>query len=240
MAIVANDPADGGDGSGLEGTWILDAASLATLAGGAEVPPEVQATLTFQDGQVGGSAGCNSFGGTYTVDGDELTISDIAQTMIACPPPLDVIEQAYVAALGGVSGFQVSGETLVLTGEGVALSFAAQQPLPLEATAWQLETLATGTDAVSSVVVPGQITFAADGTVSGTTGCNSFSGGYTVDGSSLTFGPLATTRMACPDDVAAQETAVLTGLESTASFAIDGQTLSLLGADGAFLLGYRG
>jgi heat shock protein HslJ len=236
VALVARDPSSGDD---LLGTWILDDASMALLSQGADVPPEVQATLTFDAaGGVGGSAGCNSFGGMYTVDGDELQISELAQTLIACEPPLDAIEQAYVAALGEVSGYQVSGDTLVLTG-GAALSFARQQPLALVGTAWQLETVATGTDAVTSVVAPGTITFADDGTVSGSTGCNTFSGSYTVSGDALSFPPLATTRIGCPDDIAAQEFAVLAGLEATTAYAIDGPTLTLLGSGGELLLGYR-
>jgi heat shock protein HslJ len=236
VALVARDPASADD---LQGTWILDDASMALLAGGAEVPAGVVATITFDDGQVGGSAGCNSFSGTYTVDGDELTISELAQTLIGCPPPLDVIEQAYTAALGEVTAYQVSGDSLVLTG-GAALSYIREQPLPLEGTAWQLESIATGTDAVSSVVAPGSIIFESDGTVSGQTGCNGFNGGYTLEGNELTIGPLATTKMACPDDIGAQEAAVLAGLEGTATYAIDGQALSLIAADGSFLLGYRG
>jgi len=35
------------------------------------------------------------------------------------------------------------------------------------------------------------------GRASGYTGCNQFSGSYTLSGTSLTFGPLAMTRMAC-------------------------------------------
>ena len=39
---------------------------------------------------------------------------------------------------------------------------------------------------------------AADGRVSGKADCNRLMGTYTIDTQSLRFGPLATTRMACP------------------------------------------
>ena len=94
---MADDPATGGEGGGLDGTsWILDAASTEVLAAG--VPPEIQVTLRFDAGAVGGSTGCNTYGGTYTVDGDAITISDIFQTLIACEPPVGTLETAYVAA----------------------------------------------------------------------------------------------------------------------------------------------
>jgi heat shock protein HslJ/uncharacterized membrane protein len=42
------------------------------------------------------------------------------------------------------------------------------------------------------------VMFGRDGQVSGRSGCNRYSGGYTLTGEGLTIGPLATTRMACP------------------------------------------
>jgi heat shock protein HslJ/uncharacterized membrane protein len=42
------------------------------------------------------------------------------------------------------------------------------------------------------------IAFAPDGTVSGSSGCNRFTGSYTLSGEGLTFGDMASTRMACP------------------------------------------
>ena len=42
------------------------------------------------------------------------------------------------------------------------------------------------------------VVFDRDGRVSGRSGCNRFAGGYTLSGEGLGFGPLASTRMACP------------------------------------------
>jgi heat shock protein HslJ len=44
------------------------------------------ATLSFADGRVGGTVGCNSFGADYTLEGDTLTIGDIVSTAMACEP----------------------------------------------------------------------------------------------------------------------------------------------------------
>ncbi len=49
------------------------------------------------------------------------------------------------------------------------------------------------------------VLFGADGAVSGRGGCNSFTGSYEVDGEGLSFGPLASTMMACVDPVMEQE-----------------------------------
>ncbi|PWS35783.1 hypothetical protein DFH01_19590 [Falsiroseomonas bella] len=49
------------------------------------------------------------------------------------------------------------------------------------------------------------MSFGADGRVSGLGGCNRYNGGYTLDGASLRFGPVAGTMMACPPALAEQE-----------------------------------
>ena len=66
------------------------------------------------------------------------------------------------------------------------------------------------------------------------TGCNTGRGTYTVAGDAVTFGPIATTRMACVDPNGQQvEQAVLTVLTGTATVAIDGPVLTLMnGANG--------
>lgn len=56
----------------------------------------------------------------------------------------------------------------------------------------------------------GQIVFTPDGSVSGTTGCNSFQGGAMAGRGILEFQqPMAMTRMACPDELQRQEDAML-------------------------------
>ncbi|MFT3851268.1 MAG: META domain-containing protein [Ilumatobacteraceae bacterium] len=73
----------------------------------------------------------------------------------------------------------------------------------------------------------------ADGSVSGNAGCNNFNGSVTVDGDSLTFGPLASTMMACTKDaLTQQETDFLAALKNTASFSARGDTVTLLAEDG--------
>ncbi len=234
--LLADDP-DTPDDGGLDGvTWILDAPSLDILADG--LPPGAAVTLRLEDGTVGGSAGCNHYGGSYQLDGDAIAFEGFALTQMACDEPLMALDQAYLAALSSVDGYQVSGDALVLTGANVALSYAAEAQAPLVGTAWILDSIASG-DAVSSVSVAADLTFADDGAVSGSGGCNRFNGSYETDGSSLSFSPLATTRMACEDVVMVEELAVLAGLEATASYSIDGSTLSLLDASGQLILGYR-
>ena len=65
------------------------------------------------------------------------------------------------------------------------------------------------------------------GQVNGYAGCNRFFGTAAINGDRLSFGPLATTRMACGEQRDAQEHRFLQALEQTRSYTFGGTTLSL-------------
>lgn len=65
----------------------------------------------------------------------------------------------------------------------------------------------------------------------GDAGCNRFSGSYELDGHALSFGPLAMTKMACPDPN--PETAFAEALNATRSWRVLGQMLELYDESGA-------
>jgi heat shock protein HslJ len=71
------------------------------------------------------------------------------------------------------------------------------------------------------------ITFNQDETVTGNSGCNGFGGKYDVDGNQITFSEIVSTLMACDDARMAQETVVHQVLTGTASYKIEGNTLTL-------------
>ena len=99
---------------------------------------------------------------------------------MACPPPADAVERAYVDALERVAGWRSDGAELVLLDEDGAelLRYAAASPVgDWEATAFQ-----TGTALASPL--PGTeitATFADDGTLTGSAGCNSYTTTYTTE-----------------------------------------------------------
>lgn len=66
----------------------------------------------------------------------------------------------------------------------------------------------------------------------GFAGCNNFFGSYELNGSSLTFGPMGATRMACPDLETGLEASVFEALENTREWKIEGGDLLLLEANG--------
>jgi len=64
--------------------------------------------------------------------------------------------------------------------------------------------------------------------VTGYAGCNNFFGGYDLDGSALKFGPLASTRMVCPDLQMGLETEFLEVLDKTRAWKTGDGVLFLL------------
>ena len=73
-------------------------------------------TLEFaENDQVGGTGGCNSYGGKFEVQGETITIKEIVSTLMACMDD-QVMEQEtqYFTALQGVSNYEISGDNLTI------------------------------------------------------------------------------------------------------------------------------
>ncbi|GAB4266174.1 MAG: hypothetical protein Kow0080_07180 [Candidatus Promineifilaceae bacterium] len=206
--------------------------------------PGTQITLTFQDGQAGGSTSCNSYGGSYTLNGSQLTFGEMAMTTMECvDEAIMTQENDYIALLASAPSFQIrlgsqNGlDTLILTSTQGTLTFEELKPLSLEGIQWQLHGLANGSDAVVSTWVDEQITLLfADGTLSGSAGCNNYNGRYQLDGTQLTIGPLAATKMACEPERNEREQQFLTALQKTASFNATHSTITFYDKNGRFLL----
>jgi len=108
----------------------------------------------------------------------------------------------------------------------------------LEGHTWVLKSYAVGTTMTD---VPSSVTADATfigGAVSGSAGCNVYSGSYTASGAALTFGPLATTMMACPSPQDTVETAYLAALGKSATYTATASTLTIYDAAGAEILLY--
>jgi copper homeostasis protein (lipoprotein) len=94
---------------------------LVALAGGPISVADTERAPTLQldpsDHRAFGSGGCNSFGGSYTLDGDRLGFGPLISTKMACATGMET-EQAYFAALAEVRSWQVIGERLELYGAG--------------------------------------------------------------------------------------------------------------------------
>ncbi|MCB0029637.1 MAG: META domain-containing protein [Anaerolineales bacterium] len=196
--------------------------------------------LKIADGAVKGNSGCNTFSGDLTLTATGFSIGTLWSTVMAC---LDEgrmdFEHAYFRALGDVTTWTLSDDTLTLLSGDIRLVYEPRLPEPdanLEETDWVFNGSGSGTGDAAAVTSPVNGTTAtlrlAGGEVSGSTGCNLFSGSYTLEGQSLAFGKLLHTMKACEEAVAGQEAIILTGLQKVESWEIDGNQLRLHYPDG--------
>jgi heat shock protein HslJ len=191
------------------------------------------------DGTLGVRADCNQVGGTYRKTGRRLSLELGPSTLAACPP--DSQADVFLQQLGGVVSFDATEAVLVLNmrlGSGTMI-LEPQPVLSLTETNWQVHSYNNGVGgglaAVTSPVPDTELTavFGDDGTVEGSAGCNSYSGKYSVDGTSMSIGALVTTRRACPEPVMVQEQAFLTALQASTQYELTADRLTLRDDDGA-------
>ncbi|WP_265581507.1 META domain-containing protein [Methanofollis aquaemaris] len=226
-------------GTDWELRWYHDKEAIVSVISGTTI------TAVFdEDGKVAGSAGCNRYFASYTVNGTEMTIGPAGSTLMACIDE-DVMKQesTYLGLLSTVKTFAIEGETLTFFDENgtkilVFEKAVPPQPEPLVGTNWTLESYHTG-DAIVSVIAGTEITavFDEDGKVAGSAGCNRYFASYEVNGTEMTVGPAGSTLMACPDeDVMKQENTFLSLLGTVKSFAIEGDRLSFMDENGTAVL----
>ncbi len=68
--------------------------------------------MSFEDGQVAGSAGCNRFHGSYSTEGGKLTVGPLATTRRACEESLMTQEREFLAALASAVTWSIDGNVL--------------------------------------------------------------------------------------------------------------------------------
>lgn len=224
IAIVAAcAPVDDNANGGLGGTdW-----TVVSIAG-TETIPDARPTMRFAfGGQLTGSDGCNQYSGPFKTDRQDIDVGQLTSTLVGCEPRLAAQAQAFNEALTGASTWRLTeAGTLELRGHGdVIAEPLVDAPPPSDAvvsdlagTTWVLQELG----GAMLVDVEPSVAFGGDGTVSGSTGCNTFNGTYELDGAAVTFGPLATTKRACADPTMFVESAFLAAMAGVTGWSLDG------------------
>lgn len=204
---------------------------------GSPVLDSTSVTLAFgpQD-RAGGSGGCNSYGGSYSVQDDALSFGPLASTMMACRDDVMQQELDYFAALQTVTRFTRSDDQLTLFyGDDQTLVFA--RLAALENTRWQLTAL-DGEPPVGET--PLTLEFDAENGVSGFSGCNSYGGTYEASLGRILFGDLFSTLMACLDEaLMQQEQTFLQALQNAIAYTIAEDRLTLTTSEGQTLVFVR-
>lgn len=219
-------------GDSVEGSWQLTSGTVE----GEDIPilETHPVTITFDGDNVGGTAACNGYGGSYELSGSNISFGDLAMTEMAClPQEAMVAESLYARALSLVTTVSVDGD-LILEGPDTRLVFEALEPVSdaeLTNTVWVLDGLISG-DAISSVSGErATIEFFTDGSVLGSTGCRLLTGQYRVSGADLVITDLEA-QGACDPDLTGQDNHVVSVLEGTIRVDIEGNRLTLTASGG--------
>jgi len=232
---------------GLTGTsWSLES----YLDGNGTLVPVLSGSVVsarFDDGKVTGSAGCNQYGGDYVLNGTNLSVSSLIQTLKFCEEPEGIMEQEarFMDLLGSATGCRIENDRLLLTDAAGAttLTFVKEAPAGLAGTSWTLTSLADENGTMVPALTGTTITvvFGADGRLGGSAGCNHYGADYATDGANLTIEPAIRTEMYCsePKGIMEQEDRYLGLLANVTSYCVEGDRLILTDREGADLLAFE-
>lgn len=122
---------------------------LASIGENRSLKPVLEGTeitlVANSDGALAGSAGCNTYRGSFTLDGAKLTVSPLATTRKLCEDAVMQQEQTYLAALQAADSARIQdGRLLITYNKGTSLLAydrvdapaqtkpAPQQPIPTQ------------------------------------------------------------------------------------------------------------
>lgn len=188
----------GGDGD-LEGrTFLSQAVTGRTLV------PDTEIRLTFNDGHLGATAGCNSLGAPYSLDGDTLVIDEgMSMTEIGCDPARHDQDTWLADFLTSKPTILLAGSELTLRDGTTAIELLdrelADPDRELVGTTWLVDSIITG-EAVSSVPPEGHVTleFPDDQSFLATArDCTSAAGPVQIGSDTLTFEDFGVDAIGC-------------------------------------------
>lgn len=196
-------------------------------------------TLNFdaQKNQFEGIAGCNQYGGEYTLNGSALTTGSIFQTEMYCNDEAVMQqERDYLQALQAAEQFEIDSNTLTITGGSWTLEFErypAEAVNPLAGTNWVLASY-SGEMGTRQALETAPVTLIFEGTensLGGIAGCNQYSARYEAgEGSFAITGPIIQTKKACTGEgVMEQEQHYLEALGAAQAYLIENDTLTITG-----------
>ena len=212
---------------------------------GEESPETINVTLTLspegenREGTVFGSAGCNRYSGTYSLEEDRLTVNVLAVTAMMCDASMDT-EDAFLAALQDELTFQIHYNRLILTSENNTLLFLGEQPSL--AGNLRLNRLGTPDNPVdityeqttlAEIIIEEQ---AATGLITGTTPCLEYTARFFVDRDLITFGTPEMINLNQCEDMSEIETQYFEALQNASHYKFSQGNLILFDGEGDQLL----
>jgi heat shock protein HslJ len=208
---------------------------------GTAAPEDLEATATIgETGTIAGNTGCNEYSSPFEVDGATIRAGPVTAQLVTCDEDVMRMEAAFIRALEAATSWSVHDQTLTLRGRGgePELEFAAIVPLvfdDLTDAGWRLarngETDVSPTAGITAI-------FEDDGTLTGSGGCNRFTGSYLLEAEALSLSiddVSVDTDRTCAAEVMSIEAAYLDALRAVSSYKIPANRLRLVSPSGDVL-----
>lgn len=230
----------------ISGDWILSEAEINGEK--IEIPENTFASFSADkaspeskgDYSIYGNAGVNNYNGKADVTGGKISIRLGALTMMAADEVSSSFEQNFLAILSNASKIETKDDmTLILAGSDETDTYKAVLIRnTLDGTTWTARALNTGNAVVS---LSGEnlptITLEKE-KARGFSGVNSYSCTVSLSEATrtLSFGNIASTKMAGPEEVMIQEQRFFELLAKTDSYRLSGPNLTLLNGETALVV----
>lgn len=190
-----------------------------------------QPTIAFDGAQVGGSDGCNGYGGRYDLDGNTLRIDGLGGTDMGCEGPNgeDVLGPAaeFLRLLQTEPAIEFDDDVMRVSAEGGVLVFEPIGDIGLDEIAGEIWVMSEWTSGGETVEASGEPWMVLDlaGVMQGSTGCRSLSGEWILSDTQeivlTTFGADGS----CAEDLTTQDGIVVNILGDGFSAARNGDIL---------------
>lgn len=218
--------------------------SIGVTDGGAARPlvAGTKIQIGFTANEIRFSAGCNSMGGSYRIEGTRLFVNDVFTTEMGCDAERHAQDEWLSQLLGSGPTIRLIIDTLALDSGSIQVTLddreVAEPDAKLVGPTWTVESIISGAGVSSVPPEPvATLVFKDDGTLEVNAGCNRGSGTWAAVGGGIEVGPLMLTKMACQKDGADLESAVLGVLEAgTIGAQIDSTLMTLTAGNQGLML----
>ena len=147
--------------------------------------------------------GCNTLSGSLEHTNSKITFKQGISTLMACENMR--VEDGFKKVLTAISGYKINKKELILVDNEKQVKVKLVQMesntlSALTASEWELDILAEPGVNFNELFpnTKPTIKFNKAGNVSGNAGCNRYTGSYKLNGSDISFGAIAGTKMMCP------------------------------------------
>jgi heat shock protein HslJ len=208
LLVACGSDGDGDDGDADASSRLEGREFLATSVEGRTLVSGTQIRVSFDDDQIGASAGCNSLGAPYEVVDGRLVVkgSGMATTDMGCDPQRHAQDAWLATLLQSKPRLDLDADSLTVTAADAVLHLldraVADPDRPLVGTRWRVDTVLRDGSASSALDAPPvTLELTDDGALVATSPqCTSARVDVEIDEArgALTFGDVVVDAIGCP------------------------------------------